>query len=332
MRLGFKSMSITLAFALIVSMVGSLTAFASSEKRVDIEGSENVKDSIGNYFTISNVIEEKIVDSNTIFTANAPVKVTFVGKGIGRQHVEYSTDGKLKDGDLTGDFEEVEFDVQKFVLVKYSEVENGETAYTPVDSLPADYDGEYMYQSGNYVTLTKPGYYYVWGSPMVMEGTGAIVHIAGESAPESIQPAGITVEPNASNVVVDGKVVAFEAYGIGGFNYFKLRDLAMAINGSTKNFEVTWDESKNAINLLSGKAYTAAGGELVVSANLVAKSAVPNPSKIYLDGKEVQLTAYTIDGSNYFKLRDIAEVLDFAVTWDDASSTIGIETSKPYSK
>jgi hypothetical protein len=87
--------------------------------------------------------------------------------------------------------------------------------------------------------------------------------------------------------MVNGKSVCFEAYNISGNNYFKLRDLAAAVNGSVKQFSVGWDGSKNAISLGSGQAYTSVGGELAVSANPSKKDAAPTDSKIYLDGKEV---------------------------------------------
>jgi len=51
--------------------------------------------------------------------------------------------------------------------------------------------------------------------------------------------------------LVNGKIVEFEAYNINGYNYFKLRDLAQAVNNTEKNFEVTWDAANNAINLIS---------------------------------------------------------------------------------
>jgi len=40
----------------------------------------------------------------------------------------------------------------------------------------------------------------------------------------------ITVNPTTSKVLVNGKIVEFEAYNINGYNYFKLRDLAQAVN------------------------------------------------------------------------------------------------------
>lgn len=146
------------------------------------------------------------------------------------------------------------------------------------------------------------------------------------------QDTGVSAALTASKVLVNGKAIAFEAYNIDGSNYFKLRDIAMVVNGTEKQFEVGWDGAKNAINLTTNKVYTPTSGELTVSANPTSKEAKPTNSKIYVDGKEAQLTAYNIGGSNYFKLRDIAKVIDFGVTWDGKTNTIGIDTSKIYTE
>ena len=57
---------------------------------------------------------------------------------------------------------------------------------------------------------------------------------------------------------------------------------------------------------------------------------MPTPSKVYINGKEVQFTAYNIDGYNYFKLRDIGKALNFGVLWDGANNTIRIDTTEDY--
>ena len=51
---------------------------------------------------------------------------------------------------------------------------------------------------------------------------------------------------------------------------------------------------------------------------------------VTLNGKPVQITAYLIEGSNYFKLRDIAAVLDIGVWYDAAAETVRIEPGKKY--
>lgn len=142
-------------------------------------------------------------------------------------------------------------------------------------------------------------------------------------------PAPAKATPTASTVLVNNLPTEFEAYTIGGNNYFKLRDLAQVVNNTEKNFEVEWDGAKNAINLISNTAYTPAGGELAKGDN-TDKQATLSTSTIYKDGVEVTLTAYTIGGNNFFKLRDIAEAFDIGVTWDGSTSTVGIDTSIGY--
>ena len=140
---------------------------------------------------------------------------------------------------------------------------------------------------------------------------------------------GISAYATPSTVLVNGEERAFEAYNISGSNYFKLRDFAAAISGTEKQFEVTWDNSAKIIALLSGQTYTPAGTEFAAGDGKT-KNAVLSASALLKDGETLKLTAYTINGSNYFKLRDLAKAFDIAVTWDSETATIGIDTSGSY--
>lgn len=135
----------------------------------------------------------------------------------------------------------------------------------------------------------------------------------------------------SSKVLINGKEVGFEAYNINDNNYFKLRDLAQAFSGSEKQFEVTWDAEAHLIGLEKDKAYTAVGGELVPG-NGMDKSCVPYKDGITLDGEAVSVTAYNINGNNYFKLRDICKLFDIGVAWDGATNTISLDTSVAYTE
>ena len=48
---------------------------------------------------------------------------------------------------------------------------------------------------------------------------------------------------------------------------------------------------------------------------------------VYIDGQRVELEAYSIDGNNYVKLRDIGAAVDFNVYWDGA---VQIQRGMPY--
>jgi hypothetical protein len=132
-----------------------------------------------------------------------------------------------------------------------------------------------------------------------------------------------------STVLVNGELIAFEAYNINDYNYFKLRDLALVLRGTDKQFEVEWDDANRVIKLFSNQPYTVIGGELAQGDNL-QKNPIPNTCKIYKDGIHIYLTAYNIDGYNYFKLRNIAQLFDFGVTWDSNTNTVSINTSTGY--
>lgn len=145
-----------------------------------------------------------------------------------------------------------------------------------------------------------------------------------------VQPTKAQAWPTAASVIINGNKVPFGAYTIDNRTYFKLRDLAMALNGSPKQFEVSWDGTRNAINLLTNQPYTVNGGELAAAAAATTKSAQLSTAGIYLNGEEVALTAYVIDGRTYFKLRDLGAAINFGVKWDGAANTINIDTAADY--
>lgn len=137
--------------------------------------------------------------------------------------------------------------------------------------------------------------------------------------------------PTGSAILLNGGKVTLEAYNIQGNNYFKLRDLAMVLRETGKAFQVEYDSSTNTISISGGKAYTPLGGELTVSNRKTSEKAKLSTVKVTYNGGEVDLQAYNIYGFNYFKLRDVAAVIDVGVTWDGKTGTIGIDTSIGYS-
>lgn len=139
----------------------------------------------------------------------------------------------------------------------------------------------------------------------------------------------ITATPTSSKVLVNGTAVEFDAYTINDNNYFKLRDVAKVVSGSEKQFEVTWNGTNNAIELVSGQPYTVVGGELA-KGDGASKNATLNSSTVYKDGAVVELTAYTINDNNYFKLRDLGQAFNFNVSWDGANNCIVINTAEGY--
>ena len=53
-------------------------------------------------------------------------------------------------------------------------------------------------------------------------------------------------------------------------------------------------------------------------------------NRILVDGKEIRLTAYNINGNNYVMLRDVGKTVGFEVYWDADTKCVRVESDKPY--
>lgn len=142
-----------------------------------------------------------------------------------------------------------------------------------------------------------------------------------------IKPVAKIAKPTTSKIILDGRNVDLDAYNIEGNNYFKLRDIAMMLNSSDKNFNVVWDGSNNAINLQINQKYIPVGGELKVSSVKSNKNAASSNSNIYIDNNKAGLKAFNIDNNNYFNLRDVLNYLNIEVIWDAGTNSILINTN-----
>ncbi len=131
---------------------------------------------------------------------------------------------------------------------------------------------------------------------------------------------------NNMPVLVYDEAIGVEAYNINDNNYFKLRDVAQALSGGDKSFEIQYNNDTNSIYISTGQRYTSLGTELSPpQGSDTIKQAVSSQAAVYIDGVRVQMAAYNIDGYTYFKLRDLGDALDFRVQYDDAQRRVLIE-------
>ena len=131
----------------------------------------------------------------------------------------------------------------------------------------------------------------------------------------------VTTSQNAAPVKVNGYEFAVSGYVVNNANYYKIRDIAMILRNTESKFNVDWSTDLNAVTVSTGVAYNVIGGELsgdTISATNIQENTAP----IYVNGQRVELQAYNIDGNNYFKIRDIADIIGFGVDWDGESVLI----------
>ena len=72
---------------------------------------------------------------------------------------------------------------------------------------------------------------------------------------------------------------------------------------------------------------TVFGGASAYAAGILAEH---SNHRVFVDGQEVQMEAYVVNGNNYVKLRDIGKVVGFNIYWDSANGCVQVESDKPY--
>lgn len=125
----------------------------------------------------------------------------------------------------------------------------------------------------------------------------------------------LTTSQAAAPVKINGTPWQVSGYVVNNANYYKIRDIAMILSNTDKRFNVDWNAEAGAMSIATGADYAVTGDEL--NGDIIeAVNIEENTSPIYVDGQSTELTSYNIDGSNYFKIRDLADIAGFDVDWD----------------
>lgn len=74
------------------------------------------------------------------------------------------------------------------------------------------------------------------------------------------------------------------------------------------------------------------GAALAAPAATAALTAQLSSQKFVVDGKPVQIEAYSIGGNNYVRLRDVGRAANFGVTYEPQTNTVRIATDEPYAE
>lgn len=86
---------------------------------------------------------------------------------------------------------------------------------------------------------------------------------------------------------------------------------------------------KGKLNFVTGLVVGAVlfGSGTALAAGILAE---PSTQTFFVDGQQVQMEAYAINGNNYVKLRDVGQAVDFAVDYDGTRNAVVIDSIKPY--
>lgn len=126
------------------------------------------------------------------------------------------------------------------------------------------------------------------------------------------------------NAGVFGNDVSFNAYNIKGYNYIKIRDMAAAFKGTDYAFNAQWDEIGSTLRILTGEECKDVISTEIRSSEY-AHAVHSNGGIICMNDEECaskSVECYNINGYNYYKTRDIADLLGFCVNYNSVTGKI----------
>ena len=150
------------------------------------------------------------------------------------------------------------------------------------------------------------------------------VALSFSAAPQTL--AAETVTESSAYVSIDSKNADILGYVIHNYTYYNLRALAYYLHGTASRFDINWNKEAKCIEVTSGKDYSGASPQQehayfeddVYSPPKAVKSNAP----LMIDGKEIAVSAYNIDGNTYYKLRDLGNVLGYETLWENKNNGI----------
>lgn len=111
----------------------------------------------------------------------------------------------------------------------------------------------------------------------------------------------------------DGEIYNYTVYDLEGFKAFQIEDIAYILKGTKGGFDVASNDNTYIVN-----KNTEFSG--ISSKTPQSDSPIPfydeEKVNVGVDGVARNIKAYNIDGCTYFKIRDISQLIGFALDWD----------------
>ena len=144
--------------------------------------------------------------------------------------------------------------------------------------------------------------------------------------PAAAHAQGVRAVKSPQALRIDGELTEVRGYNVGGYNYYRLRDLAQALKGKV-DFGLQGDNKEIIVDRT--KTYTFIPGEQTGGA---VEGGVMQQMRLTVFGEhpaELVENAVNIRGYNYFRLRSVGMILDFDVDYDKGRNEALITTKAP---
>ena len=143
-------------------------------------------------------------------------------------------------------------------------------------------------------------------------------------AESKAEPIIMKARKTSQKLTVDGKEVNVGFYNIQGSNYIKLRDLAAILKDTDAKFSVAYDEGSKSFIIERYRAYEKVKGDLEAIKNDTARAIISIKDVLINYSKDSEgvyekrkADTALINGSNYLKLRDLADLAGFSIGFEE---------------
>jgi len=134
----------------------------------------------------------------------------------------------------------------------------------------------------------------------------------------------VRVNVRPADIEVGGKKYTIQSFSYEGSSYYRIRDIAYALNGTAKRFSLTYIGISSVIVMQSGAPYAPTGRELRIE-NAGGATAVPSNIVFIYSGKQAGFKAWAIGGNTFVRLRDAADLVGFGTRYDPVRRCTVIE-------
>lgn len=136
----------------------------------------------------------------------------------------------------------------------------------------------------------------------------------------------MAAKPTTQTFVVNNRVVDCVAYNIGGYNYFKLRDVVKSLSDTGDRINVRYDKDARVVEVVPGEAYVSSLAEEGITKAVEVPDAqvVMGHAKVKINGVVREVESCNISGYNFLKIRSLGEVLSKEVGYDNVKRAVHI--------
>jgi hypothetical protein len=133
----------------------------------------------------------------------------------------------------------------------------------------------------------------------------------------------VVAVPTLITVTIGSRTERLQAFNIANRYYVNIHDIAYFLNDTAARFDIGYNDECNTLTLIMGQNYIPAEGETRFF-EFYPAVVTPADTAVIIEDNQIGVITYLIRGSDYFMLRDLADILGFDVGWNRNANSVDI--------